>query len=261
MAPRYHVALKPPVEEDVLTRLQARVEGDRVQFDLEAEGREVPLTGLMLITMLPDGLEFVAGSGRRNGEPVDDPAGAGGTAVTFRLGDTEGAWSEHLTFTARVADALTLDTHEVRSITMFGTPTERRVRSGLATVEFEARASGFPGFLDTHKGFLDTHKDLDTDKGPKGMETREGLDTQVRSNAEKKMGVQAPEADVQGHTTDSQVGVQEAAGNRVGVQASQASAGAGARRSVVLTRADSGPVRTRAKGEVPGLGEDTGYQR
>lgn len=252
----FHVALKPPVEEDVLTRLQARVEGGRVHFDLEAEGREVPLTGLMLITMLPDGLEFVSGSARRNGEPVDDPAGAGGSAVTFRLGDTEGAWTEHLTFSARVTDALALDTHEVRTIAMFGTPTERRVRSGLATVELDAREAT----LDTHPpaeevpdSNLDTHANepastnLDTHANELA---RRVLDTQATSDADAEMGVQAPAV---------RVGVQEAVQEAgVGVQDGTAEQ---AGRSVVLTRADSGPVRTRATGEIPGQGEESGYQR
>ena len=132
----FHVAVKPPVEEEIETRLRARLDGDRVHFQLDAAGRAVPLTGLTLVTMLPDGLVYEAGSLRQGDTVLADPAGAESGAVTLRLGDRSGVWSDQLTFTGQLTSALAEGDAQARMVAMFATPSARRVRSPVATAAF-----------------------------------------------------------------------------------------------------------------------------
>ncbi|HSG90739.1 MAG TPA: cadherin domain-containing protein [Pseudomonadales bacterium] len=263
----FHVAMKPPVEEDVTTRLRARVNGERVLFALEAQGREVPLTGLTLVSMLPEGLVFEPGSARRNGEPMDDPAGAGGAALTFRLGDTRGAWSERITFSARITEGLASGTAEVRTLAMFGTPTERRVRSELASTELRIRAGGDAAA----QGIV---VDLD---GAGARERLQRLIDQARAERIEiellTTGTVAPwvaELAAQDGVTQRPADASEGGdGEPAGAVPTPPGAGGSLRLvrrgsvdgtpAVALVRADSGVVRTRAVGEVPGLAPEVAY--
>ena len=272
----FHVALKPPMEEDVLTRLQARVDGDRVLFALEAEGREVPLTDLSLVTILPQGLQFEAGSARRNGEPVDDPAGASGAALTFRLGDTHGAWRERLTFSARITPQLASGRSEVRSMATFGTPSQPRVRSQLATTELLASGDEV---ADPDALVIDPNTDMDCTAALLDR-LLAGAREQGRTVTVRTDGPAAPwvaeiaarhEVEVSGPGGNRLQGPAACSVSRnVAGGAADGAAGmiwivrereAPAAQTVTLARADSGLLRTRAVGEVPGLAEDRGWQR
>ncbi|MEE4301567.1 MAG: cadherin domain-containing protein [Pseudomonadales bacterium] len=256
----FHVALNAPVEEEITTRLQASLEGDRAVFSLEAEGRAVPLSDLVLVAMLPAGLEFVPGSVRRGDRAAEDPPGAGSAALTFRLGDQSGEWREQLTFHARVTDALPEGPSEVKAVAMFGTPSERRVRSALATAELDVArppmlpaGKGVPVMLDApgarerfermlaYAAAGEVGFSVEVDGEPPAWLVSLALERDV------ELRVASGATSVDGTTPAS---TPTAAIHLVPSEAMAR------RRQVAPSRADSGVVRTRAVGEVAGLQDD-----
>lgn len=95
----FRLQRKPPVLAEVRGQLFADVSSDAVGYRFELSGDDLPATNAVALVMLDSALEYVAGSARLNGAAMSEPEIANG-ALTFRLGDSNGAFARSIEFNA-----------------------------------------------------------------------------------------------------------------------------------------------------------------
>lgn len=116
--------LKPPITEEVRAKLTSVTNADYIDFVLELVAGDIPLKNPTAIAMLPEGLSYVAGSSKLNGQAIDEPEGATSLALTYRLDDVRGA-TKQLAFRAKISS---LEQAEVltKAMLMFETDAGRQ---------------------------------------------------------------------------------------------------------------------------------------
>jgi uncharacterized repeat protein (TIGR01451 family) len=129
----FHVRLRPPVKGELSQSLGSLLQGDTLWYELQVRSATVPLRNVRGVVILPDGVEYIAGSSRRNGAPGADPR-VNGSVLTFALGDTaEDLWLQSVQFRVRVtAPEEEREELKARSMVMFDSPKESQLRMPVA---------------------------------------------------------------------------------------------------------------------------------
>ncbi|MFK8031032.1 MAG: OmpA family protein, partial [Gammaproteobacteria bacterium] len=101
-----------------------------VNYSLSITGRgNVPIRNANALIMLPDGVEFVAGSAARNGAQIGNPS-ITGSLLTLALDDRRGEWQDVITFQATISPDASLELN-TKAMAMFDAPTKKKQRTPL----------------------------------------------------------------------------------------------------------------------------------
>ena len=106
-------------------------DGGRVSYTTSLSGGGVPVSGVKLMVLLPEGQRYVEGTSVVDGRAHADPTVSGPT-LRFDLGDEQGEWRRRVEFTTTV-DKRVSGELGTKAIAMFDTP----VRKGLRTPTVE----------------------------------------------------------------------------------------------------------------------------
>ena len=140
------VRLKPPATGEVVQRLSSRIVpmtkeeaaqlhapvAQKLIYNIELSGSEVALKDLREIVMLPEGVEFKAGSARLNGQAIADPDYIDLSTVQFNLGHPGKDWQHVLSFEGIVTDTAPAGELNTRAVAMFTSPTQADQRTPAA---------------------------------------------------------------------------------------------------------------------------------
>lgn len=97
----FHVEEEPAPYSHAEVQMFTDIRGGELHYRINNRGGEFPVDNYRITVVLPEGVDYLSGSSRFNGEPVKDPQGSGNILV-YRLGDLPAEWDKPLTFEARI---------------------------------------------------------------------------------------------------------------------------------------------------------------
>jgi len=139
----FRVQLRARAQGGISQRLESQLVGDTIHYQLALRGNGVIVRGARAMVMLPQDVEYVAGSARNGGQPIGDPEQKHGV-LTFRLPETEADWSMDLAFDALPRGSKERDL-ETSSFVMFETPVEKGAKTPVAKTLLHGESSSGSG--------------------------------------------------------------------------------------------------------------------
>lgn len=140
----FRVQLRPRRQGGISQRLESQLVGEMIHYQLALRGNGVGVRNARAVVMLPDGVQYVPGSARNAGVPIEDPEVKHG-AVTFRLGElADGDWSMDLALDAK-PERPSESELETSSVVMFETPVERLAKTPIAKTRLQGESSSGSG--------------------------------------------------------------------------------------------------------------------
>ena len=97
----FHVALKPVRRGDVNLQLKAELDDKRIRYTLDIDGGDIDLRNRNLSLVIPKNVNYVPNTSTINGAPLAEPE-LSNNILTYRLGGSDGAWSERIILDAKV---------------------------------------------------------------------------------------------------------------------------------------------------------------
>jgi uncharacterized repeat protein (TIGR01451 family) len=120
----FHVRPIPGTEGDLSLQLSQAPAQDHVHNTVQLAVSSVPVTNLSTTVIMPQGMSYVTGSARVDGQPVADPSDTGDGMLVFRLGGREAGWKGVLEFDSMLPalEPATPAAHQQKSFTIEGFP-------------------------------------------------------------------------------------------------------------------------------------------
>ena len=123
----FHVRPIPGAEGDLSLQLQQAPAADHVHNSVNLAVSDVPVNNLSATVMLPQGMTYIAGSARLNGEALADPQDSSSGVLVFRLGAHEAGWKGVIEFDSMLPAVETgaqahPAAHQSKSFTIEGFP-------------------------------------------------------------------------------------------------------------------------------------------
>jgi len=140
------VKLKPPSLGQVSQRLSSRVVAlnekeskefetpvkQKILYRLDLSGTEVVLKKLRAMIMLPEGVQYKAGSALFDGSEIDEPKQYDAQTLLFTLNDPGNDWQHLLEFEGWITKDAKAGELTTRSIAMFNAPSQNNQRTPVA---------------------------------------------------------------------------------------------------------------------------------
>ena len=140
----FRVQMRARPQGGVSQRLESQLVGDTIHYQLALRGNGVGVRNARAVVMLPEGVEYVPGSARNAGLPIEDPEVKHGVA-TFRIGEqTEGDWGMDLALDAKPQEASERSL-ETSSVVLFDTPVEKLAKTPVAKTFLHGESSSGSG--------------------------------------------------------------------------------------------------------------------
>lgn len=144
----FHLLPRPRASGTLRMDFGGGADSTSLVYAVDLSGATVPLHNLRLTVFLGEGSAYASGSTTLDGAPGIEPERNAGV-LTYRLGDREGEWSQHLAFRAEVSDSA--DSVTARCVLLYDTPAKRDLRTPVATHRMPASAHA-PGSPDPAGG-------------------------------------------------------------------------------------------------------------
>ncbi len=140
----FRVQMRPRRQGGISQRLESQLVGDTIHHQLALRGNGVDVRNARAVVMLPEGVEYVAGSARDGDTPIADPDVKQGV-VTFRIGEPpSGDWSMDLAFDARPKEP-SERALETSAVVIFETPVEKHAKTPVAKTLLQGESSSGSG--------------------------------------------------------------------------------------------------------------------
>ena len=127
----FHVALKPRAQGEVSLELNGALDGETATFRLPIRTGGVPTDNLRLSLILPEGLQYIPGSGTLDGAPLSDPTVGFGSISTYSLGDFAAGREAEVSFRCTVSPSAPGEL-PVRGLLTFDSPRKKNQRTPIA---------------------------------------------------------------------------------------------------------------------------------
>ncbi|MEJ2039925.1 MAG: OmpA family protein, partial [Desulfosarcinaceae bacterium] len=126
----FHVRSKPLPSGQAALRLSCGLDGPTVYYEAVLDVDTVPDDNLRLSIVLPEGTEYLPGSSRLTGQPLDDPAILE-NILTYRLGASAPGDQVALRFGMNLNGAAKPGRLHTKALLTFDTPGHKNLRTGL----------------------------------------------------------------------------------------------------------------------------------
>lgn len=165
----FHLRERSPPTGTVALELDGeRIGPDTIEYSIEVDGGDLPVDGLVVSLVLPDGQGYLVDSSRIGGAPGGEPAVQANT-LSYRLGDRPAGWSDDIVLRARLTDDADGELI-ARAVASFRMPNGESGRTPVAGNQFIYRpeltevlsASYVPHFANLSANLTDAdRRDLD----------------------------------------------------------------------------------------------------
>ncbi|MBT8423290.1 MAG: OmpA family protein, partial [Gammaproteobacteria bacterium] len=130
----YHLRELPAATGEVTLSLSSATAAEDVIFTLLAGGNGVPVSNVKAMVMLPDGLIYVPGSSRLQGERIDDPTITGNLLIYPLSGASGDAWQQRIQF--RALPGAAAGEYVTKALVSFDSESAKKQRTPLADNSF-----------------------------------------------------------------------------------------------------------------------------